>query len=330
MADLKTTYMGLELSSPIIVGSGPLTATVDRLKECEDAGAGAVVVKSIFEEQIRSDVSSMYDDLSDADNSAAYDYLRADLPMQLGPERYLERIAELKQSVDIPVIASINCIAADQWLAYARKIETTGVDALELNVYDISDAPGQTASELEERHVELVRSVRKQVSLPIAVKIGPYYSAMINFTSRLEQAGANGIVLFNRFMQPDINTETLKLENTVNFSRPDDIRLPMRWTAILRGQLACSLSLTSGVHSAEGAAKAILAGADTVQMCSSLMQNGISRITEVNRGIKSWMEQQGADELSELRGKLQERDLTDRAGFERAQYVTTLAGMEPY
>lgn len=327
MPNLKTQYLGLELSSPVIVGSGPLTTTPDKVKRLEAVGAGAVVIKSVFEEQIRKDVSSVYDSLADSSDGVAYEYLQADLPMQLGPEKYLKRLEAIKKAVDIPVIASINCIEADQWLTFARKVESTGVDAIELNVYDIPDDPSQTAEDLESRHVELVAGVKELVTLPIAVKLSPFYSALISFANRLETAGAGALVIFNRFLQPDIDIEKISLQAAVNLSRPDDIRLPLRWTAILRSAVKCDISMTGGVHDGEGAIKAILAGANTVQMCSALMQQGEPFLTTVNETMTTWMSRKGFESLNELRGRLKENDLSDHVGFERAQYVNALTGI---
>ena len=329
MPTLNTTYLGLALRNPIIIGSSSQTVNAEKARALEEAGAGALVLKSIFEEQIRADVSEMYDALEADMNPAALDYLQADLPMQLGPERYLDRLREIRAAVKIPVIASVNCVHADQWVSFARKIEVAGADAIELNVYDIPDSPNFDAESLEARHAALVEAVRNEVGLPVSVKIGPYYSSLMHFAKRLEKAGAAGLVIFNRFFQPDIDVEELTIRNAVDLSRPEDIRLPLRWTAMLRNQLASDLALTGGVHDAVGAIKAILAGADAVQICSILyLRKDLDVISEITDRMLFWMEGKGFEGIDDFRGALAEKSLSDQAGFERAQYVKTLVGME--
>lgn len=329
MPNLNTIYLGLELRNPIIIGSSSQTANAEKARALEAAGAGALVLKSIFEEQIRADVSDMYAALEADMNPAALDYLQADLPMQLGPERYLDRLREIRAAVDIPVIASINCVHADQWVSFARKIQVAGADALELNVYDIPDSPNFTAESLEARHAALVAAVRKEVDLPVSVKIGPYYSSLLHFAKRVESTGAAGLVIFNRFFQPDIDIEKIEVRNTVDLSRSEDIRLPLRWIAILRNHVQYDLALTGGVHDAVGAIKAILAGANAVQICSVLyLRKDLDVIGEITDQMLFWMESKGFECIDDFRGKLAEKSLTDHAGFERAQYVRALVGME--
>lgn len=326
MADLSTKLMGLDLRNPVIVASSGLTGSLDRLKACEEAGAGAVVLKSIFEEQIRAEVESMVEALEE--DTRAYEYLRADLPMQLGPQTYLERIREIRKLVEIPIIASINCVSPKRWVEFGKKVEAAGADAIELNIYDIPDNPETPGSDVEQRHIATAAALKKTVGIPVAVKIGPFYSSVLNFAQRLAESDVDGIVLFNRFFQPDINIDTLRLESRVNFSRPDDILLPLRWIAILRDQVSCSLSLTSGVHDAAGMVKALLAGADTVQICSALYKQKNNLLGEMLDGLAEWMDAKGYAAISDFRGLLREKDPTSRRGFCRGQYVRTLVGLE--
>ena len=234
MADLSTKYMGLELRSPLVVASCTLTADPDKAAALEAAGAGALVMKSIFEEQVRADVADMYEDLDSLMHPEAFEYLSADLPMQLGPEKYLQRIAEVKAAVGVPLIASVNCSIRTQWISFAERIQGAGADAIELNIYDIPDDPDQPGAEVERKHLDLVTAIKKAVSVPVAVKIGPYYSSLLEFARRLAGVEVDAIVLFNRFFQPDIDVDTLKLKTGINFSRPEDIRVPLRWIAMLR------------------------------------------------------------------------------------------------
>jgi dihydroorotate dehydrogenase (fumarate) len=328
MPDLTTTYMGLTLPNPIIAGSSTQTITAEKVKALEEAGVGAVVLKSIFEEQIRSDVSEMVESLQDDMHSEAYEYLRADYPMQIGPEKYLDRLRDIKAAVSIPVIASVNCIDGDRWVAFARKIEAAGADAIELNVYDIPQDGTVSSEAVEQRHLDLVEAVSKELTIPVAVKIGPYYSSMSNFIERLAALDIQGIVTFNRFFQPDIDIESMELKSGINFSTPDDIRLPVRWIAMMRNRVSCDLGLTGGVHGAEGAIKGLLAGANTIQICSVLYKEGNSCIGEIIKGLTDWMEAKQFETIDAFRGRLSEPAEGAKGGFARAQYVKAFVGLE--
>jgi dihydroorotate dehydrogenase (fumarate) len=248
--------------------------------------------------------------------------------MQIGPEKYLDRIRSIKAAVSIPVIASVNSIDADRWITFARKIEAAGADAIELNVYDIPQDATVTSPDVEQRHLDLVGAVAGELKIPVAVKIGPYYSSIPNFVDRLCQLDIQAIVMFNRFFQPDIDIDELAMKSGINFSRADDIRLPVRWIAMLRNHVACDLSLTGGVHAAEGAIKALLAGANTVQICSVLYKQGNSRIGDILTGLEKWMAAKQFDTIDDFRGKLSEPEEGPQAGFARAQYVKAFVGME--
>jgi len=329
MPDLKTTYMGLSLSNPLIAGSSTQTITAERVKALEAVGIGAVVLKSVFEEQIRADVADMVDSLQGDQHAEAYEYLRADYPMQIGPEKYLDRIREIKAAVRIPVIASVNCIDADRWIQFAKKIEAAGADGIELNVYDVPRSAEVAAADIEARHLNLVAAVSGELRIPVAVKISPFYSSIPNFVTRLAALDIAAIVLFNRFFQPDIDIHKLALKSGINFSRPDDVRLPVGWIAMLRNRVSCDLSLTGGVHDAEGAIKALLAGANAVQLCSVLYEQGNARVSEILEGLKAWMREQNFGAIDDFRGKLSEPESgSDSGGFARAQYVKTFVGLE--
>lgn len=327
MSDLSTTYMGLKLASPLMAGSSTITGTVGRLKALEDAGAGAVVLGSIFEEQVRAEVSDMVAVLETQDNPEAYDYIRADYPMQIGPGKYLDTIREAKERVRIPVIASLNCTTRDHWIAYARKIEQAGADALELNVYDIPHNPETDAAAVEQRHLDLVAGVSAELQIPVAVKLGPHYSSLANFVKRLTALDVQAVVLFNRFFQPVIDIETLALKSGLNLSRAEDSGLPVRWIALLRSQVACDIAMTTGVHGAEEAIKGLLAGANAVQVCSALYTPaGVGVIGEMLKGMRAWMDRQGFGSIADFRGRLAEPAQGAGRGFARAQYVKTLLG----
>jgi dihydroorotate dehydrogenase (fumarate) len=329
MADLKTTYMGLELSSPIIVSSSPHTSSPQKIKDAAEAGAAAVVVKSIFEEQIRGEIKGMEQELEDAMENqwAAYEYLRSNFAMDMGTGPYLDQLADMRRAVDIPVIASMNCISPDQWVTFGSKIETTGVDAIELNVYDIPDHPDMDATTVEQRHLDLIAAVSREVKIPVAVKLSPFYTSVLNLATRIDKLDVQGLVLFNRFFQPDIDVDSLALKSAPNLSHADDIRLPLRWTAILSGRVTSDVALTGGVHDAEGAIKAMLAGATVAQICSTLSINGLSQLRTIIDGMAHWMDERGFATVDAFRGKLREEDLEDRHGFERVHYIKALTAV---
>lgn len=328
MADLSTKYMGLALKNPLIIASSTLTIEPNKIKALEAAGAAAVVLKSIFEEQIRADVAGDYDGLEGRAHPEALQYLRADLPMRLGPTKYLERVKAIKKAVSIPVIASLNCTTRARWTSFAEDIQRAGADAIELNIYDIPDDPDTPGGDVEMRHLDLVKAVKSVVKVPVAVKIGPYYSSLLDFARRVSRSGADAIVMFNRFFQPDIDTATLELKSHLVLSRPEDILLPLRWVAIVRDEVPCDLSLTGGVHDADGVVKAILAGANTVQLCSVLYRKGPDCIGGILEGLAAWMDKHGYAKVADFHGLLREKDLTDNKGFERAQYLKAFVGLE--
>lgn len=303
--DLTTTYLGLTLKNPLVASACSLTGSPDGARKLEAAGCGALVTRSIFEEQLPG--------AAGADPAAI--------------AAHLANLRAVRQAVAIPVIASFNCRAHGSWSVFAREVEATGVAALELNLYDIPENPDETSASIEARQLDLVRAVVAATRLPVSVKLSPYYTAFIPFCRGLDAAGAKGLVLFNRFMQPDINTETGHLRFNVNFSRSEDVRLPLRWTAILRETLKADLALSSGVHTADDAIQAILVGANAVCLCSVLYQRHDANPTgEILDGLKHWLARKGSTSLDAIRGQMRNTDFGGKAGFERAHYVKTLSG----
>ncbi len=322
MADLKASYLGLELKNPLIVSSCPLTNSVESVVRLEEAGAAAVVLRSIFEEQIRAEVSDMYAALEGETSAAAMDYLRADLPAQLGPEEYLEKIAAMRRCVKIPVIASINCVEANKWVAYARKIERAGADALELNLYHMPVDPDETSDRVEARRAELIRAILAEVKLPVSVKLSYHYTALLPFARRLDALGVKGLVLFNRFLQTDVDIESESLFYTPNYTSPKVLHSQLRWTAVLRDWVKCDLAVSGGIHSGDELIKALLVGADVGCICSVLhVHPDLDVIRKILLRLSAWMDGKGYARLDSFRGKLRETNLHDGEGFERTQYV---------
>jgi len=294
--DLTTTYLGLTLKNPLVAASCSLTGSPESARKLEGAGFAALVARSIFEE-----------DLS-----------------RIG-DAHLANLRAIREAVAIPVIASVNCRTHASWGAFAREIEATGVAALELNLYDIPEDAAESSAQIEARQLDLVRQVVASTRLPVAVKLSPFYTALIPFCRGLQEAGAKGIVIFNRFMQPDINTETGHLRFNANFSRSNDMRLPLRWTAILRDQLTIDIALTGGVHTADDAIQAILVGATVVCPCSVLYERrDANPAGEMLDGLKGWLARKGHQHVNEFRGSMRTTGFGDRSGFERAHYVQTL------
>jgi len=322
MVNLKTSYLGLELKNPLVVSSSPLTDDVGSVAKLEEAGASAVVMRSIFEEQIQSDVSEMYSSLEGDTSMAALEYLRADLPGQLGPEKYLEKIAAMRQRVKIPIIASVNCVNASNWVSYAKKIERAGADALELNLYHMPVDPDETADKVEARRLKLVRAVLAEVRLPVAVKLSYHYTALLSFVRMLDVAGVRGVVLFNRFLQTGVNADDESIYYAPNYSSSQMLHTQLRWTAIVRDWVRCSIAVSGGIHSGDDLVKALLVGADVGCVCSVLhIRQDFGVIREILDGLTAWMDRKGYHALSDFRGKLRETNFSDGCGFERAQYV---------
>ncbi|MHB1050186.1 MAG: dihydroorotate dehydrogenase-like protein [Bacteroidota bacterium] len=324
--DLSTHYLGLNLKNPIVPSASPMSKTVGSVRLMEDYGASAVVLFSIFEEQIRHETKEMYHHLTyHAESYAeATSYFPEAGDYHSGPEEYLEHIRKLKESVSIPIIGSINGVTDGGWVEYAKLIEQAGADALELNVYYIPTDVNMTSDDIEQTYFDIVKDVRNQVKIPIAVKLSPFFTSIPNVALRLEKIGVNGLVLFNRFYQPDINLETLNVEPGVILSNSDALRLPLRWIAILHKKVKADLAASTGVHTAEDVLKLTMAGADVTMMCSALLRHGAKKIREVLTGVQQWMVEHEYASLNDMRGSMSHHSVADPSSFERANYMKAL------
>lgn len=320
MADLVTEYMGLQLPTPLVLASSAFSNRLENLEMAEGHGAGAVVLRSLFEEQIEGTAAAFDDELSRAaeENPEARTYFP---PQRVGPHEYLSLVERAKRALAIPVIASLNCSAAGRWTEYARDIEQAGADALEVNVYAVEADATVSSAEVEQRYLDAIRAVRAVVRIPIAVKLSPFFTSLAHFAARLDDAGTNGLVLFNRFVQPDVSLEKMAPVPTLTLSSPAEALLPLRWIAILHGRVKAHLAASTGVHDANGVLKQILAGAQVVQLASALVKNGIPHLGKVLAGVEEWLDRHGASSLEDVRGALSQQAVQDPAAWERAQYV---------
>jgi dihydroorotate dehydrogenase (fumarate) len=323
--DLRTRYLGLELANPVVASASPLTGTVDSLKRLEDAGVAAVVLPSLFEEQIEHDEMAAHKlMLQGAEISPEAHGFFPELDYETGPDQYLDLIATAKKALSVPVIPSLNGHTPGGWTRYAKRFEEAGADAIELNVYFLATDPGDTAAAVESRYVDLVAAVRNEVKVPVAVKVSPYFSAMANMAARLAGAGASGLVLFNRFLQPDIMLEELEVAPHLVLSTSDELRLALRWIAILHGRIDASLAATGGAHTPQDVLKCLLAGADCVMLASSLLRNGPAHVSGLLRGVERWMSERDYESVMQMKGSLSQRACPDPGAFERANYMKAL------
>jgi dihydroorotate dehydrogenase (fumarate) len=319
MPDLSVTYMGLKLDNPIIVGSSGLTQSVEKAKKCEEAGAGAIVIKSLFEETLSTEdwgVETKYHS-----HTEAYDYHLAHMEMLYGPKEYTKLIEETKKATSIPVIGSINCVSADWWPEFAEQIEAAGADALELNIFTTAVKPFQEPRELEETYLDVYRAVKDKVKIPIALKIGRYLTSIPNFASKLDKEGLDALVLFNRFTEPDIDVDKEEMRTTFSFSGADEMHIPLRWIAVIDGYVSMDTSASTGVKSAEDVVKFLLAGAKTTQVASAFYQHGLGLIEEMKQGLADWMNAKGYKKIDDFRGKLHFKDSKDPAKYLRTQFM---------
>ena len=327
MVDLTTTYLGLNLKNPLVASAAqPISMKVETVKRLEDAGIAAVVMYSLFEEQVIHESLELDHYLSTGTDFSreVTSYYPQTGNFTLTPETYIEAVRKTKKALNIPVIGSLNGVSTGGWIKYARKIEEAGADALELNLYYLATDPTLTASELEESYVTLVGDVCKSIKIPVGVKLSPFLTAIPNVAMRLAKAGAKGLVLFNRFYQPDINLETLEVVPNLVLSNSNDMRLPLRWIAILYGRIQADLALTSGVHTAEDVLKAMMAGASVAMMTSELLQNGFGRIPAILADIEKWMVDREYSSIQQMRGSLSQKAVREPAAFERANYMKIL------
>lgn len=329
--DLSTKYLGLSLKNPIVPSASPLSENIDTMRRMEDAGAAAIVMHSLFEEQITAESRELDHYLSYGSESfaEALSYFPETDDYQVGTETYLEHIRQAKESLKIPIIGSLNGVSSGGWTEYATKIEEAGADALELNIYYIPTDPGMGGEDVEEMYVEVVKEVTSRVDMPVSVKLSPYFSAPANMAVRLANAGAKGLVLFNRFYQPDIDLENLQVAPHLILSNSFDLRLPMRWIAILYDQVPLDFALTSGVHTHEDVLKGLMAGANITMMASELLMNGIGRVTEILADLSSWMDEHEYLSVEQLRGSMSQANVGEPAAFERANYMKVLQSWKP-
>lgn len=324
--DLSTTYLGLNLKNPIVPSAGPLSTNIDNIKAMEDAGAGAIVLYSLFEEEIEHDALELnHYTLANTDSfPEAQSFFPVPYDIKIGGEDYLNHLRKAKESVNIPIIGSLNGKKLGGWVDYAKKIEQAGADALELNIYILSADHHKSCTTIENTYLDIVKSVLENVKIPVAVKLHPFFTSVSELAFKLDQTGVKGLVLFNRFYQPDIDLDKLEVIPNVLLSTPMDLRLPLRWTAILYGQVKADLAATSGIYSAEDALKLIMAGSKITQMLSCLLKNGIPHIAEVLKHMVQWMEEHEYESLNTMRGSMSYINIADPAQFERANYMKVL------
>ena len=328
--DLSTTYLGLQLKNPLVPSASPLMRKVDNIKRMEDAGAAAVVLHSLFEEEIRQ-ASHEFDHYL---NYGAESYWEAlsyfpEVDLRIGPDSYLNHIRKVKAAVSIPVIASLNGVSTGGWIDYAKKIEDAGADALELNTYYLAAEPDQAGADVEQMYLDLVAELKASVHIPIAIKLGHQFSAFANMARRLDQAGANGLVLFNRFYEPDYDLESLEIVPDVRLSTPHELRIRLRWVAILYGSIQADLALTGGVHDAADVIKAVMAGAKVAMTTSALLEHGIPYLGRMLRELTAWMEEHEYESIQQMHGSMSQRAVAQPAALERANYMRVLHSYQP-
>lgn len=351
MADLKTTYMGLPLANPLIVGSSSLTGTLDGVKLCASAGAGAVVLKSLFEEQILAEIGQLSKSADYAGYGEGLEYLQG-YGAELGPRDYLQLVTDAKQAVSIPVIASLNCHSVDRWSDYAKKLEGAGADALELNVALMPTSSSESGEQIEQRYLQVFHEVKAKLSIPVAMKIGPYFSSLANFVDQLSHdraeappftvgwcgpaesrgkiiwEGVDALVLFNRFYQFDIDIDKFQLVAGNPYSTSDEAHTALRWISMLAGRIPCDIAATTGIHDGAGAIKQLLAGANAVQLCSAFYQQGPGVVRKMLEEIEAWMQKHNFSRLSDFRGKLSQVRSDHPENFERLQYIKVFVGID--
>ena len=331
MMDLTTTYLGLTLKHPVVPAASPLSKNIDSIKRLAESGAPAVVMYSLFEEQINQDSQILDHYLS----YGTYSYAESlsyfpDLGhYNVGPDEYLELIRQAQQAVDIPIIGSLNGVSTGGWIDYARKIEQAGAHGLELNIYYVPTDLARTGAEVEQMYLDVVRDVKKSVSIPVAVKIGPYFSSTASIAKQLAEAGADALVLFNRFYQPDIDLDALEVAPRLMLSSPWEMRLPLRWVAILYGRVPVDFAVTSGVHTAEDVLKCMMAGAKTAMLASELLRNGSQRIQQIVDEMSHWLEEREYESLRQMQGSMSQVHVAEPAAFERANYMKMLQSWRP-
>jgi dihydroorotate dehydrogenase (fumarate) len=329
--DLSTTYLGMTLKNPIVHSASPLSESLDNIRRLEDAGIAAIVMYSLFEEQIAHESNYLDHHLSFGSDShaEALSYFPEMASYNVGPEEYLDRVSRAKRSTGIPIIGSLNGASRGGWIEYARRIEEAGADALELNIYHLPTDPALTAAEVERMYVEIVADVGKSVTIPVAVKLSPFFSNLANVAQRLVRRGADALVLFNRFYQPDFDLETSEVKPQLVLSTPHEMRLPLRWVAILYGRVSADLAITTGVHTHEDVLKGLMAGANVTMMTSEILRNGTGRIADVLHDLTRWMETHEYESVAQMRGSMSQKHVSQPTAFERANYMKALHSWRP-
>lgn len=324
--NLTTTYMGLALRNPIVPSASPMSENVDNIRRMAEAGAPAIIMFSIFEEQLRVEAEAMDHYMAVGDNMCAESttFFPRSGEYQVGPERYLDIIHRASQAVDIPIIGSLNGMTSEGWIDYASQIEKAGARALELNIFMLPTDPKISGAAIEDSYLEIVKAVKATVSIPVAVKMNPFFSSIAHMAKRFEEAGADGLVMFNRFIQPDFDLDELEVVPSMNLSTPGEIRLPLRWIAILYGRLGISLAASRGVHSATEVVKYLLAGADIVCTTSALLKHGPGYINRLLSDLVKWMDEHEYESVEQMKGAMSQKSVADPAAFERAHYIKTI------
>ncbi len=330
MIDLKTNYLGLQLRTPLVASASPLSQELDGIRRLEDAGASAIVLYSLFEEQLRQESFDLEYHLTEGTDSfaEASSFFPQPNEFHLGPEGYLNHIRRAKSAVRVPIIASLNGTTVGGWTQYAKLIEQAGADALECNIYSIAADPDLTSLEIEKEYLDILKAVKSVVKIPVAIKLSPYFSNMANMAKRLDEAGANALVLFNRFYQPDINLEELEIQPNVLLSGPQAMRLPLTWIGILYGRVRANLAATSGVHGSEDVVKLLMVGADVTMLCSALLRNGIDHLRKVEAGLLEWIEKHEYESVQQMKGSMSQIHCPNPSAFERAQYMNAVKSIQ--
>ncbi len=324
--DLTTRYLGMNLRTPLVPSASPLSDELEGIKRMEDAGASAIVLHSLFEEQVKSEQETIQYHLMYGTDSFPESLTFFPKPSEFitGPEEYLSSIRKAKDAIRIPIIASLNGTAIGGWIDYARQIQQAGADALELNIYSIPTELDRTSIEIEQGYIDILKAVKSVVSIPVAVKLSPFFSNMANMAKRLDQAAANGLVLFNRFYQPDINLSELEVQANINLSTSQDMRLPLRWLAILHGRVKADLAATGGIYTAQDVIKMLMVGADVTMLCSVLLNKGLKVIREIETEMCEWLSEHDYQSVRQLQGSMSQKNCADPAAFERAQYMRAI------
>ncbi len=319
MADLSVSYLGLKLKNPIIVGSSGLTASISALKKCRDAGAGAVVLKSLFEEALLRD-NAGFDDLAD-EHPEALDYYYSDADLLLGANEYCNLIKEAKTELDIPVVASINCLSVNRWPDFTKQIAACGADAIELNVFEFSNDPFLTSEKIETKYYEIIRTVKSKTSIPTSIKISPYFTNLALLTDKLGKSGADGFVMFNKFANPDIDTKKISLTSEFNLTSPSDIYYALKWAGIISSNSSCDIAISGGVASGEDVVKSLLTGASAVQIVSEIYRSGFQTIKTMLTEVANWMDNAGFHSISEFKGRLNYKNSGVKENYLRNQFI---------